>query len=134
MKITHVAVWTENLEEMRSFYESCFGGESGKKYVNPKTGFESYFVKFGGEASLELMRRRDIVEADGSGIRHEMPGYCHLAFSAGSEEDVLRLTREITGKGYRLAGEPRWTGDGYFESVVLDVDGNRVEIVADRAE
>lgn len=55
-------------------------------------------------------------------------GYAHLAFSVGSEQAVDHLTETLRQDGYEVAGEPRRTGDGYYESVVLDPDGNPVEI------
>jgi lactoylglutathione lyase len=41
---------------------------------------------------------------------------------------VDTLTERLRADGYRVVGEPRTTGDGYYESVVLDLDGNRIEI------
>lgn len=125
MQIGHVALWTERLEELRAFYVRYFGGLSNEKYVNPAKGFESYFVSFGGGCRLELMRRTDIR------TRPEEPhlGLCHLAFDASGREEVLALTERLRADGYRIVGEPRTSGDGYFESVVADPDGNPVEIV-----
>jgi lactoylglutathione lyase len=48
----------------------------------------------------------------------------------GSKTEVDRLTETIGNDGFHVAGEPRTTGDGYYESVILDPDGNRVEIMA----
>lgn len=126
MRIDHIALWTEHLEELRAFYVRYFGGVSGEKYVNPTKGFESYFVSFGDGSRLELMRRRDI---GGGWPAADRPGLCHLAFGAASREDVLALTGRLRSDGYRIAGEPRTSGDGYFESVAADPDGNLVEIV-----
>ena len=127
MKIEHVAIWTQKLDQLKAFYETYFGADVSTKYVNPGTGFESYFLRFSSGARLELMRnatvadRPDLAEA-------QLPGYAHLAFSVGSKEQVEQLTAELAAAGYRVASAPRITGDGYFESVVLDPDGNRVEI------
>ncbi len=125
MKIDHVALWTTQLEELRTFYVGYFGGESNAKYVNPAKGFESYFIRFDDGCRLELMRRTDITTpSEGTRL-----GLCHLAFGAGSREEVLALTKRLRSDGYRIIGEPRTSGDGYFESVVADPDGNPVEIV-----
>lgn len=132
IKIAHIAIWTGRLEELKNFYETYFDGKSSEKYTNPSKGFESYFLRFGGETTLELMRRADILTDPEGNDRRERPGYAHLAFSVGDEKEVCRLTEELRNKGFRIAGEPRYTGDGYFESVVLDSDGNRVEIMTDR--
>ena len=126
MKVHHLALWTHHLEEMKDFYCTWFGGECSEKYVNPVKQFESYFIGFVSGASLEIMRRPDITVIEPG----EYKGYCHIAFDAGSEERVIALTEALRDAGYTVAGEPRTTGDGYFESVILDIDGNRIELVA----
>lgn len=125
MKLTHIAVWTTRLEELRTFYETYFDGTSGEKYVNPTKGFESYFVRFGGGASLEIMRSTTVTEKAES----TLTGWCHIAFDAESREGVEVLTERLRQDGHRIVSEPRMTGDGYYESVVADPDGNLVEIV-----
>lgn len=126
MTIHHLAIWTFRLEELRAFYTTYFKGESNEKYVNPRKGFESYFISFGGGASLELMRRTDIQHIP---TQENWTGLTHFAFSFDSKEEVLEITELLRRKGYTIAGEPRTSGDGYFESVILDPDGNRIECV-----
>lgn len=126
MQIAHIALWTTRLEQMRSFYVTYFGGESSEKYVNPGKGFESYFIRFGHSAALEIMSRTDIT----SPATKECTGFCHVAFNAGTVEEVHGLTRRLREDGFHVFSEPRTTGDGFFESVIGDPDGNRVEIVA----
>lgn len=127
MKIEHVAIWTQDLERLKAFYIEFFGGQANDKYVNPRTGFESYFVTFDSGARLELMQMASI-----PATRHDPleqgQGLIHMAFSVGSRERVDQLTERLREQGYRIVGEPRTTGDGYYESVALDPDGNRVEI------
>ncbi len=127
MKISHIAIWTTDLETLRKFYITYFEGRSGKKYTNPRKGFESYFIYFGEEknASLEIMQRADITRIH---VPEEYMGITHIAFSTGSKEKVNLLTEQLRKDGFRIVGEPHTTGDGYYESVVLDPDGNRVEI------
>lgn len=125
MHIEHIAVWTQHLEAMRAFYQTYFGARAGLKYHNPQTQFESYFLSFASGVRLELMQAPD-VEAD-SQIMHAL-GYAHIAISVGSKDEVDRLTARLEADGYQVVGQPRTTGDGYYESVVLDPDGNRVEI------
>ena len=126
MKIHHIAIWTFRLEEMKKFYTRYFKGTSNEKYVNPKKGFESYFIRFDSGADLELMSRTNVQDTP---IEENKLGLTHFAFSLDSKEEVLQLTEELRSKGYTIAGEPRTSGDGYFESVVLDPDGNRIECV-----
>lgn len=126
MRIHHIAVWTFRLEEMKEFYVRYFKGTSNDKYVNSKKGFESYFIRFDGGAELELMNRTDVQNTP---IEENRLGLTHFAFALGSKEEVLGLTEQLRNAGYVIAGEPRTSGDGYFESVVLDPDGNRVECV-----
>ena len=126
MKLHHIAIWTFRLEELKEFYVRFFGGKSNEKYINPKKGFESYFVSFGEGTDLELMSRTDVQNTP---IEENRVGLTHFAFTFPSQEEVLRFTEQMRSEGYTIAGEPRTSGDGYFESVVLDPDGNRIECV-----
>lgn len=131
MKIHHIAIWTFCLEELREFYIRYFNGTSNEKYINPKKGFESYFIYFDDGAALELMSRTDVQNTP---IEENKLGLTHFALSFQSKEDVLRTTEQLRSDGYTIAGEPRTSGDGYFESVILDPDGNRVECVYRKEE
>jgi lactoylglutathione lyase len=124
MNIAHIALWCADLERAKDFYTTYFGGRAGAKYTNSKRQFESYFVDFDGGARLELMRQPDHFAAPGPARR----GYAHLAFSVGSPEAVDALTRHLQAAGYPCLDGPRRTGDGYYESLILDPEGNRVEI------
>ena len=125
MKIEHIAVWTLHLEEMRSFYEKYFSAKAGKKYHNPNKQFTSYFLSFDEGPRMEIMHRPDMSQSSGSS---DLTGITHLAFSVGNRTDVDNLTERIRQDGYVVVGNPRVTGDGYYESVILDPDGNHIEI------
>lgn len=126
--LAHIGLWTERLETLRDFYAAYFGGRYGKKYSNPATGFESYMLSFGDGCRLELMRRPDVSATPAAGQFTPQRGLAHMAFACENEEKVRILTERLRADGYRIVGEPRITGDGYFESVVADPDGNPVEI------
>ena len=129
MKIEHLAIWVDNLEVMRKFYVTYFDMTSSEKYTNEKKGFTSYFLMFGEDATrLELMHRKDINDA--SGKRGFMKGIAHFALAVGSKDAVDQLTERLRTDNYIIESEPRTTGDGYYESVVLDPEGNYVEITA----
>lgn len=127
MRIEHVAVWTRNLEALKAFYVQYFGAHAGNKYVNPKKGFESYFLQFESGARIEIM---SLVNLNRSKADQEnrAAGYAHIAFSVGSKEGVEKLTMHLQEAGFELLSGPRTTGDGYYESVILDPDGNQIEI------
>jgi lactoylglutathione lyase len=127
MYIEHVAIWTNRLERMREFYEKYFQANAGSKYQNAAQQFESYFLSFSSGAQLELMSRPAISEIIND-AEEQITGYTHVSFACGSEENVDQLTDRIHKDGYQVMDGPRHTGDGYYESVVLDPDGNRVEI------
>ncbi|NVO10539.1 MAG: VOC family protein [Bacteroidales bacterium] len=127
MNIAHIAIWVKDLEAMKGFYSQYFEGKSNEKYVNPLKGFESYFISFESGAKLELMCKQSINKPVDIG---ERLGITHIAFKIGSKEAVLSLTETLRSDGFRVVGEPRLTGDGYFESVVLDIEGNRIELLA----
>lgn len=124
MEITHIAIWTEHLDELRDFYRAYFGVSCGEKYVNPAKRFESYMLSFGGDCHLELMRRSDI----NGPVQTPQTGLAHFAVSCKDRDEVCALTERLRSDGFQIVGEPRTTGDGYFESVVADPDGNLVEI------
>lgn len=126
MRIEHLAIWVNDLDVMKAFYTTYFDGRAGELYHNPKKDFTSYFISFEEGCRLEIMKMPAIVQREGYG--REVLGLAHFALSVGSKEKVNELTERLRSDGYSIAGEPRTTGDGYYESVVLDPEGNRVEI------
>jgi lactoylglutathione lyase len=126
MNIAHIAIWTKDLEAMKDFYTRYFDGESNEKYTNPLKQFESYFISFENGAKLELMRKPSISKP--LNIEEQL-GITHLAFKLGLKEAVISLTETLRTDGFKIVCEPRTTGDGYFESVILDVEGNRIELL-----
>lgn len=126
MKLAHVALWTNDLERSRSFYVRHFGGKSNEKYENTKKGFASYFITFDGGAALEIMQRTGITEPQ----EGERVGLAHIAMQVSSREKVNELIESFRSQGYPVVSEPRITGDGYYEGVILDPDKNIVEIVS----
>ncbi len=126
MKIEHVAIWTKDLEKMRSFYRTFFNVHSNQLYFNPKKEFSSYFLSFESGARIELMYNPDVSKL--LGTDHPRSGLAHIAISVGSREKVDLLTEEIRNVGHKILGEPRITGDGYYESVVSDPEGNLIEV------
>jgi lactoylglutathione lyase len=128
MKIEHIAIWTNNLEQLKSFYETYFNAQANTKYINHKTHFESYFLTFPqGGARLELMKKPEINDHLNK-IDKPCVGLTHVAFSVGSKEAVDALTTLLEREGFTILSQPRKTGDGYYESCVLDPDGNSIEI------
>ena len=125
MRIEHAALYVRDLEEARAFFERYFGAVSGPMYHNSRTDFRSYFLSFDGGARLELMTRPQMEEADPAQSRL---GYAHLAFSAGSREEVDRLTQRLLQAGYPVLSGPRTTGDGYYASCVAGPEGIPIEI------
>ncbi len=128
MKIDHVAIRTFHLEKLKAFYEHYFNGVSGEKYINPRKNFESFFITFEDGAKLELIEIDDEASKNKPDTRHV--GMVHLAFSVGDKEKVDQLTDKLRNDGFTITGEPRTTGDGFYESVILDPDGNSIEITS----
>ena len=129
MRIEHVALWTTDLERCKQFYISYFGAVAGVGYVNPAKGFESCFLSFASGARIEAMKTTTLSPAVIESGAQRM-GFTHIAISVGSEQLVDALTQRLRKDGYPILDGPRRTGDGYYESVTLDPDGNRIEITA----
>lgn len=127
MTVSHIALYTLDLQRMKNYYETYFEAVSNLKYHNPSTGLETYFLSFGDGAKLEIMTRPDLTKEEEPMLR---TGWAHLAFQLGSNEEVDRRTQQLSNNGYTVFSVPRITGDGYYESCVADPDGNRVELVA----
>lgn len=127
ISIEHIAIWTIDLEKMKSFYCRFFGATANQKYVNIKTGFESYFLSFTKGARLEIMHSPSVVDIP-KDILLQTKGLVHFAIAVGSIEKVNELTETLAYEGFTIIGKPRTTGDGYYESVVLDPENNRIEI------
>ena len=128
MKLEHVAIWTVDIELMRAFYEKYFGARSNARYVNERKRFTSYFLTFPGGGRLELMHRPDIQRIPDSQASPEFIGYAHLGVELGARAAVDALTERLRGDGFSLLDGPRLTGDGYYESMVADPEGNRIVI------
>jgi lactoylglutathione lyase len=129
MHIEHVAIYTIDLEHMKSFYEKYFYCKANKKYFNPKTSFSSYFLTFPTGAKIELMHRE--------GLSHKMGnrlGFHHFAISLTSPEEVIKFTNSLSNDGVKVVSAPRTTGDGYFESVIEDPEGNIIELTSSKPD
>ena len=129
IRIDHVAMWTDDVDRLASFYAQYFGATVGDRYVNAQKGFESRFISFESGARLEVMRTTALQPARAEAGAQRM-GLTHLAVSLGSEGRVDALTARLRADGFPVIDGPRRTGDGYYESVVLDPDGNRIELTA----
>ena len=125
MKIEHIAIYVKNLERAKTFFEKYLGGVSNEGYHNKTTDFKSYFLTFDDGARLEIMNKPGLID-----IPKEISqtGYIHIAFSVGSKEKVDALTAELKADGYEVVSGPRTTGDGYYESCIVAIEGNQIEI------
>ncbi|MCK5147110.1 VOC family protein [bacterium] len=127
MRIEHVAIWTDDLEKMRNFYQTYFNMKCGDKYENIIKGFSSYSLSFESGARIEIMERKDIL--NGSEEKGDVSGLTHIAISVGEKDIVDKLTERLRLDGFEIFGEPRTTGDGHYESIILDPEGNHIEIM-----
>lgn len=125
MRIEHVAMYVNDLESARAFFIKYFGAVSNDGYHNTRTNFHSYFLTFEGGARLEIMNKPDMQDDEKSLNR---TGYAHIAFSFGSKQAVDELTGRLRSDGYPIVSGPRTTGDGYYESCIVGIEGNLVEI------
>jgi len=129
MRIEHIAIWTYNLEGLRNFYMHYFDASSSEVYHNHSREYRSYFLNFDGECRLEIMEMPNIPKTKNDAIK-QFSGIIHFSIQTGSISRVKEITETLRKDGFKVVSEPRITGDGYYESVILDPDGNRVEIMA----
>ena len=127
MKIDHIGIWVTDLDKMIEFYKTYFKATAGKKYHNPFKNFTSCFLKMPSGPGIELMNNPSIPARSGK-PGDQYPGYIHIAISMESEPEVNRQTEFLRENGYTVLDGPRRTGDGYYESVIIDPEGNRIEI------
>lgn len=125
MKIEHVAMYVNNLEGAKTFFETYFNARSNELYHNTKTGFRSYFLSFDDGARLEIMNKEQMDDLENPLNR---TGFAHLTFALGSKEAVDTLTKKLKEDGYEVISGPRTTGDGYYESCILGFENNQIEI------
>lgn len=125
MRMEHAAMYVNNLEKAREFFVTYFGGRSDAGYHNRTSDFRSYFISFDDGARLEIMTRPEMSDQKKELSR---TGYIHLAFSLGSREQVDLLTERLKADGYKVLSGPRMTGDGYYESCIVGVEGNLIEL------
>ncbi len=125
MKVEHIAMYVNDLEKAKDFFVKYFHAKSNDGYHNKTTNFYSYFLTFDDGARIELMSHPDMQDTE-KGIRRT--GLIHIAFSVGSKEKVDELTQVLQNDGYEVLSGPRTTGDGYYESCIVGIEGNQIEI------
>ena len=128
MKLDHVAIWTQHIEQLKDFYMKYFNGRTNKKYINRETGFESYFLTFDSGIRLEIMQKPGIPENLNDRIEKQHLGIIHLSFGVDDMKIVTEKSEELAKDGFKILRGPRKTGDGYFEFETLDPDNNRIEV------
>ena len=125
MRIEHIAMYVNDLEAARDFFLNYLDGKSNAGYHNKTTGFKSYFISFEDGARLEIMTKPELADTEKPLNR---TGYAHIAFSVGSKEKVDELTERLRSAAYEVVSGPRTTGDGYYESCIVAIEGNQIEI------
>ena len=125
MFIEHIAIYYKDLEKAKDFFEKYFFAKCDKKYTNPNTNFESYFLTFEDGSRLEIMTRPELHQNEKNLFSL---GLTHIAFSMDTEDDVKNLFKKLKNDGYIPVSKPRTTGDGYFEAVIRDFENNLIEL------
>lgn len=128
MTLEHVAIWTDNLEQLKSYYTKYFGGTPNDKYTNENKQFHSYFISFNSGARLEIMTMPNIPTNLNDTVIKQHKGIIHLAFGVNTKQEVEEKAAQLKGDGFEILSGPRKTGDGYYEFETLDPDNNRLEV------
>lgn len=126
MRIEHVAMYVSDLEKTKNFFVKYFNASASNQYHNNKTGFYSYFLNFEDSSRLEIMTKPDLKNNFDNSSRY---GYIHIAFQLGSRQAVDSLTVRLQNDGYSVISGPRITGDGYYESCIIGIEGNLIELI-----
>jgi lactoylglutathione lyase len=129
MKLDHVAIWTDDIERLKNYYEKYFGGQSNDMYTNVGKQFHSYFISFESGARLEIMSMPNIPDNTNDTINAQYKGLIHLAFGVDTKQEVDEKAMLLEANGYKIINGPRISGDGYYEFVTLDPDNNRLEVI-----
>ena len=125
MKIEHIAMYVNDLDAAKDFFVKYLDGKANDGYHNTKTDFRSYFISFDDGARLEIMNKPGMVDAE----KHlNRTGLILIAFSVGSKERVDELTGRLKADGYDVVSGPRVTGDGYYESCIVAIEENQIEL------
>lgn len=125
MVIEHIAMYVNDLERARDFFIKYLGGRSNDRYHNKNTDFRSYFISFDEGPRLELMNKPGLNDLEKPLDR---TGYAHIAFSVGSKDKVNEITARLKKEGFEVVSGPRTTGDGYYESCIVAIEDNQIEI------
>lgn len=128
MFLDHVAIWTNQLDELKDFYVKYFGARLNGKYINKETNFESYFLTFDSGSRLEIMMKPGIPENLNDPIEKQHLGIIHLDFGVETMSQVDQKCMELANNGFKIIRGPRKTGDGYYEFETHDPDNNRLEV------
>jgi lactoylglutathione lyase len=128
MTLEHVAIWTNQLEELKDYYVKYFGGQPNEKYTNKTNQFDSYFLRFKSGARLEIMSMPNIPGNKNDTIGKQHTGIIHLAFGVDTIPEVEEKATQLKAAGFQILSGPRKTGDGYYEFETLDPDNNRLEV------
>ena len=130
MTLEHVAIWTDNLEQLKDYYTKYFGGIPNDKYTNENKQFHSYFISFNSGTRLEIMTMPNIPTNLNDTVIKQHKGIIHLAFGVNTKQEVEEKAAQLKGDGFEILSGPRKTGDGYYEFETLDPDNNRLEVTA----
>jgi len=133
MILEHVAIWTDNLEELKHYYIKYFDATANEKYTNEQNQFQSYFLTFRSGARLEIMTKPGIPQNKNDRTIAQHKGIIHLAFGVNTRQEVDEKAQQLLSGGFKILRGPRKTGDGYYEFETLDPDGNRLEVTTEHS-
>jgi lactoylglutathione lyase len=128
IKIDHVAIWADNVEQLKTYYQKYFEGSASNKYTNEVTGFSSYFISFQSGARLEIMSKPGIPDNLNDTVMAQYKGIIHIAFEVDTMIEVVLKAEQLRADGFKIVSGPRKTGDDYYEFETLDPDNNRIEV------
>ncbi len=127
MKVSHIALWSPDIERLKAFYVMYFGAVSGERYENETFNlYASYLLTLpDGGCKIKLMQCADMFP---NPREVDQEGLTYIAVSVGSQEAVDALSQRLEDDGTIIVSDPRFDEEGGYEAIVFDPDGNLVAI------
>jgi catechol 2,3-dioxygenase-like lactoylglutathione lyase family enzyme len=123
MKIHHIAITVNNLEESQKFYQDFFNFKISKSFERKDLGAKIIFIELEG-FFIELWEFADFKKNDGDLKEKKIIGIRHVAFEV---ENLDKIFSDFKLRGLEMT-EPKLGASGRMYSFISDPNGVPLEI------